>query len=172
MYHVLCLHNWSNLNVGLDIRSCWIYLLVPEASSIVNKYLLNWFSFWFRLSTQFNRSFWIFINFIFYNPKPFYFKDVGLRCVKKKKKEKKRKQDHRPKLSLNYRLDSPRNIILNQSLRNHLISTSEIICLIDPCQLLKESDLTVTNPPTFLPSITSLFLLLPVYSTLSFCTAP
>lgn len=35
-------------------------------------------------------------------------------------------------LRLNHSCGSPSNETLNQSIRNHLISTSEVICLTDP----------------------------------------
>ena len=63
-----------------------------------------------------------------------------------------------PKLRLNYSLGSPRTGILNQSIRNCLISISKIIFVIDPCPPLKERNLT-TNQPNFWPSTASLFLL-------------
>lgn len=55
-------------------------------------------------------------------------------------------QPHIPKLRLHYGFSSPRNAILSLSIRSHLISTSEVICLIEPsCWALKESDLAVTD---------------------------
>lgn len=56
---------------------------------------------------------------------------------------------------------SPRNRILNQSVRNHLVSTGEVICLTDPCYPLKGSDFATTSP--LVASITSLFLLPSAY---------
>ena len=60
-----------------------------------------------------------------------------------------------------------RNRILNQATRNHLISTSEVTCLIDPLsigKLLKEGNLAITIPFFFffflVPCMTSFFLLL------------
>ena len=41
---------------------------------------------------------------------------------------------------------SLRNGILNQSIWNYLVSTREVICLIDPCCPLKEGDLATDNP--------------------------
>ena len=52
---------------------------------------------------------------------------------------------------------SPQNGILNQPIRNHPISTSEVICLTDPYHPLKESDLARTKL-LFASIITSLFL--------------
>ena len=72
---------------------------------------------------------------------------------------------------LNYSFSSLRNGILNQSIRNRLTSTSEVICLIGPCRRLKESDLAITNP-LFCLSITSSGLLPSSRKALSFCTAP
>ena len=62
-------------------------------------------------------------------------------------------------LMLNYSLTSPRNGIFNQSIRNNLISTSEIMYLVDPPNLpylcaLKEGDLVTSN--LLFASITSL----------------
>ena len=51
-----------------------------------------------------------------------------------------------PKPRLNYSLGCPRIGILNQSIRNCLISISKVICWIDPCPPLKERNLTTTNP--------------------------
>lgn len=51
--------------------------------------------------------------------------------------------------------DSPGNGNLNQSTRNHLISTSEVMSLTDTCHPLKKSDLTATD--SCFASITSLF---------------
>ena len=36
--------------------------------------------------------------------------------------------------------------ILNQSIRNHLISTSDIICWVDPCPPLKKSNFAILGP--------------------------
>lgn len=52
---------------------------------------------------------------------------------------------HLTKLRLNYSFCSLRSGILNQSTKNHLIITSEVICLIDPCHSPKESKLAITN---------------------------
>lgn len=52
-------------------------------------------------------------------------------------------------LILTYSFSSPRNRILNQSVRHHLVSSSEVIC----CHPLKVSDLFITNP--LFASITS-----------------
>lgn len=41
---------------------------------------------------------------------------------------------------------SARNVILNQSMWNYRVSTSEVICLTDPCHALEEGDLATTNP--------------------------
>ena len=38
------------------------------------------------------------------------------------------------------------NRIISQSVRNHLVSTAQVICLVGPCHPLKESDLAITNP--------------------------
>lgn len=35
----------------------------------------------------------------------------------------------------------PKNVTFNQSVCNYLVSTSEVICLIDPCLPPKEGDL-------------------------------
>lgn len=52
----------------------------------------------------------------------------------------------RPKLKLGLTtLGSPRNGTLNLSVRNHLVSTSGVICLTDPCQPLKESNSALTS---------------------------
>lgn len=49
------------------------------------------------------------------------------------------------KCHLNYSLGSPRNWILNQSMRNCLISYSYVIWLTDPCHPQKEPKFTITN---------------------------
>lgn len=56
---------------------------------------------------------------------------------------------------------SPRNGILNQLVRIHLMSSSEVACLIDSCHPLEESDLGTTD--LLFPGITSLFRLPPAY---------
>ena len=58
---------------------------------------------------------------------------------------------------LNNHFGSPRNGILNQSLRNCLVDTSDVIGLMDPCHPLKESDLAPVSP--LFASITSCSLL-------------
>lgn len=78
------------------------------------------------------------------------------------------------KTRFNYSFNSLRNEILNQLVRNHLISTSEVICLINLCYPLKEGNLVITNT-FFLPGITSLFhFLLPikVFQFVQFLEAP
>lgn len=49
-------------------------------------------------------------------------------------------------LGFNYGFSSPTNGILRQSIRNHLISPSYVICVIDPWYSLKESNFAITNP--------------------------
>ena len=41
---------------------------------------------------------------------------------------------------------SPRSGLLNQSVWNYLVSTSKVICLLDPCYPLKEGNLATNNP--------------------------
>ena len=86
-----------------------------------------------------------------------------------------------PKLRLNYSLGSPRTGILNQSIRNCLISISKVICPIGPCPPLKERNLTTTNPIFGLVQLPSFCSLLPIkvfhiffffFLRLSSCTAP
>ena len=61
-------------------------------------------------------------------------------------------------------MGSPINRILKQSTRNCLISTRQIICLIEPCQPLKESNLVISSSYIlYLPSIISLFQLPSAY---------
>ena len=63
----------------------------------------------------------------------------------------------KPRLNLITVSASPRNGILNQSMRNHLVSTTEVICLIDPC--LPQRKVTLSQPSTeynSLAGITSL----------------
>ena len=67
-----------------------------------------------------------------------------------------------PKLRLNYSLGSPRTGILNQSIRNCLISISKVICPIGPCPPLKERNLTTTNPIFGLVQLPSFCSLLPI----------
>ena len=63
---------------------------------------------------------------------------------------------------------SSRNGLLNQSIWNYLVSTSEVICLIDPSCALKESDLATNN---LLFARNNTVLPLSAYKSLSFCTA-
>ena len=67
-------------------------------------------------------------------------------------------------------LTPPRDGILNQSIRNHLISTIEVTCLTNPCHPLKESGLATANP--LFAHVTSLFLLPAAYKSPSLCSAP
>ena len=64
-------------------------------------------------------------------------------------------------------LVSPKNVLFNQSVWNHLVSTSEVMCWIDPCLPPWESDLAWNNllfanklpfPTLFLPLKTFPFL--------------
>lgn len=59
---------------------------------------------------------------------------------------------------LNYNFSFPRNGILSQAIRNRLISASEVICPIDPCDPLKEGNF-VKIDLTFFPNTTSSMLL-------------
>ena len=43
---------------------------------------------------------------------------------------------------------SPTNGLLNQAIRNHLVSVNEVICLIKPCHLLKQRFPTFLAPET------------------------
>ena len=55
-------------------------------------------------------------------------------------------QPHITKLRLNsHSFGSPRNEILNCSSRNHLMSSSYVICIKSPCYPLKESSLAIAN---------------------------
>ena len=68
---------------------------------------------------------------------------------------------------INYSFSSPRNAILNQSVRNDV---SEVICQIDPCHPLRGGVLAKTN--LSFASVTSLLPLPSVCENLLFCTAP
>lgn len=63
------------------------------------------------------------------------------------------------KLRLNYSFGFPRLGLLSQSVRNHLISASQVIRPIDPCPRLKESNLQQPSYFSFLKSCS--FFLLP-----------
>lgn len=68
---------------------------------------------------------------------------------------------------------SPRNEILNQSIWNYLASTSEVICLVDPCHPLKKGDFDTAN--LFFPGLTSSFcslLLIKVFHLVQLLGAP
>ena len=45
-----------------------------------------------------------------------------------------------------YNFCSPRNAILIQSVKNHMIKTNQLIYLVDPCYPLKEINIAITNP--------------------------
>ena len=65
----------------------------------------------------------------------------------------------RPRFNLITVLVSPEmKSYISQSVRSCMISSSEVICLIDSCRLLRESNLAMTN--LLLPRITSLISLL------------
>lgn len=59
---------------------------------------------------------------------------------------------HNTKLRLNYSIASPRNGMLNQLIRNYLISTNFGKLPDDLCHSLKEINLAITNP-IFWPSV-------------------
>lgn len=75
-----------------------------------------------------------------------------------------------PKPTLNYSLNSLLNEALNSSIRNHLMSTSEVIYLMETYNPLKEIDLATTN--LLFAQRTSLFLFPSSYKSLSFWTDP
>ena len=71
---------------------------------------------------------------------------VGSRIIKLLLKTRQQAQNgdacakpHVIKLRLNYSFVSLRNRILNQSIRTRLVSTNWVLCLRDPCHLLKET---------------------------------
>ena len=70
--------------------------------------------------------------------------------------------------NLNTVSSSPRSGILKQSIWKYLVTTSEVICLVDPYYTLQEGDLATDNP-----LFASNFLVLPpsAYKNLSFRTA-
>ena len=70
------------------------------------------------------------------------------------------------KPKLNYSFGCPRNVILSESIRNRVVSTSEATCLVDPCYPLNESNLVLTS----LFSVQYNFLVPSAYKSLSFCT--
>lgn len=55
---------------------------------------------------------------------------------------------HITKLRLNQSSSSPGSRPLNQPVRNLLVTTSQLICLTDPCHPLKDTNLVGTNLPS------------------------